>query len=251
MAADKGYPLPPNDGTWQRDAAGIGIDGPQWVLEHWGDTQAKPVFQFVRVEDIAYDKRPGMQNVVYVVDSGRGATSAGGNAFTSSNGRIWKLVLDESDPTKVTSFSILIEGDDAAVKAVNEIHQPDNMESTAKSLLFTEDPGSSQQFPFGSTDPAATTARIWQYDLATGTMRVAAKVNQAADEGPTDVDSSGVGNLGAWESSGVVDASSVFGPGAFLVDVQAGTLVIDEEVRGTLTYQRDGGQLGLLRIPGA
>ena len=179
MAADKGYPLPPNDGSWQRGPSGLGIDGPQWVLEHWGDTQAKPVFQFVRVEDIAYDRRPGMQNVVYVVDSGRGATSAGGNAFTSSNGRVWKLVLDPSDPTKVLSFSVLIEGDDAPVKAVNEIHQPDNMESTPNSLLFQEDPGSSQQFPVGSTDPAATTARIWQYDLATGTMRVAAKVNQS------------------------------------------------------------------------
>ncbi len=253
MAADKGFPLPPNDGTWQRDpVTNLGLDGPQWVLEHWGDTLApQRVFQFTRVEDVAYDKRPGMQNVVYVVDSGRGATSAGGNPFTSSNGRVWKLVLDPNDPTRVLSFSILIEGDDAPVKAVDEIHQPDNLESTRNSLLIQEDPGSSQQFPFGSTDPAATTARIWQYDLATGTKRVVARVNQSADEGPTDVDAAPRGNLGAWESSGIVDASSVFGPGAFLVDVQAGTLVIDEEVRGTLTYQRDGGQLGLLRIPGA
>jgi hypothetical protein len=261
MAADKGYPLPPNDGTWQRDAlTGLGIDGPQWVLEHWGDTQPQRVFQFTRVEDVAYDRTN--PNVVYVVDSGRGATSAGGNPFTSTNGRVWKLVLDRSDPTKVTSFSILIEGDDAPVKAVNEIHQPDNIESTANSLLITEDPGSSQQFPPGSDtpgspnfDPAATSARIWQHDLATGTKRVVAKVNQSADEGPTDVDAAARGNLGAWESSGIVDASSVFGAGAFLVDVQAGTLVIDEEVRvegpHTLTYQRDGGQLGLLRIPGA
>ena len=254
MAADKGYPAPPSDGTWQRDpVTGQGIDGPQWVLEHWGDTQTQPVFQFTRVEDIAYDRK--QPNVVYVVDSGRGATSAGGNAFTSSNGRVWKLVLDKKDPTKVTSFSILIEGDDKPVKAVDEIHQPDNIESTKKSLLITEDPGSSQQFPAGSTDPAATTARVWQYDLSTGSMRVVAKVNQSADEGPTDEDAAGVGNLGAWESSGVVDASKLFGPGAFLIDVQAGTLVIDEETRvegrNTLTYQRDGGQLGLLRIPGA
>jgi serralysin len=250
LAADKGYPAPPSDGTWQRDpVSGLGVDGPQWVLEHWGDTQPEKVFQFVRVEDIAYDRK--QSNVIYVVDSGRGATSAGGNAFTSTNGRVWKLVLDKKDPTKVTSFSLLIEGDDKPVKAIDEIHQPDNMESTENSLLFTEDPGSSQQFPFGSTDPAATTARVWQYDLATGAMRVVARVNQSADEGPTDEDASARGNLGAWESSGIVDASKLFGPGAFLIDVQAGTLVIDEEVRGTLTYQRDGGQLGLLRIPGA
>jgi hypothetical protein len=270
MAADVQYPPPPSTG-WQTDArTGAPLDGPQWVLEHWGDTQLpQPVFQFVRVEDIAYDRRPGMQNVLYVVDSGRGTAEPAPPGLPSpqpnrsTNGRVWKLVLDKNDPTKVTSFSILIEGDDAAVKAPNEIHQPDNIESTMASLLITEDPGSSQQFPFGSDVPGssnfdarATTARLWQYDLATGTKRVVAKVNQSADEGPLDKDAvTAKGNLGAWESSGIVDASSVFGPGAFLIDVQAGTFVIDEEVRiegpDTLTYQRDGGQLGLLRIPGA
>jgi len=176
---------------------------------------------------------------------------------------VWKLVLDPDDPTEVASLSILVEGDDSEVKTVGEIHQPDNIESTAHSLLIQEDPGSSQQFPVGSDvpgsanfDPRATTARVWQYDLATGTKRVVAKVNQSADESAADKDATPTrGNVGAWESSGIVDASSVFGPGAFLLDVQAGTFVIQEEVRiegpDTLTYQREGGQLGLLRIPGA
>ena len=77
-AADVDYPLPPTNGSWQRDlrsAAPLGIDGPQWVLEYW--SQLNNVFDFVRVEDIAYDKRPGMGNVVYVVDSGRGSAGAG------------------------------------------------------------------------------------------------------------------------------------------------------------------------------
>ena len=65
MAADVGYPAPPNTG-WQT-ANGVGIDGPQWVLEHWSDLN--DVFQFTRIEDMAYDKRPGMQNVVYLADS--------------------------------------------------------------------------------------------------------------------------------------------------------------------------------------
>ncbi|MEO8423383.1 MAG: hypothetical protein ABI595_05660, partial [Actinomycetota bacterium] len=51
-AADKGYPLPPTDFSWQLDlrsatvAPGPGIDGPQWVLEYWSDINN--VFQFVR-----------------------------------------------------------------------------------------------------------------------------------------------------------------------------------------------------------
>lgn len=243
--------------------------GTQSQLEAASD--ALNVFQFVRVEDVAYDKRPGMGNVVYIADSGRGATSPGGapgspNPFTSSNGRIWKLVLDPANPKRVLSLSILIEGDDHAVKEPTEIHQPDNLETTQSGLYITEDPGSSQQFPAGSDDPAsanfdarATTARIWRYALAGGTMAPVARVNQSADEGPTDVDSASRGNLGAWESSGIIDVSSVFGPGAFLVDVQAHTLWVekaagDDNVAPAgpdFTYKREGGQLLLFRLPGA
>jgi hypothetical protein len=236
--------------------------GTQSQLESASDTLN--VFQFVRVEDIAYDKRPGMGNVVYIADSGRGATSAGGppgapNPFTSSNGRIWKLVLDPANPKKVLALSILIEGDDNPVKTADEIHQPDNLETTQNGLYVTEDPGSSQQFAFGSSDPAATTARIWRYDLAAGTKAPVARVDQSADEGPTDVDNANRGNLGAWESSGIIDASSVFGPGAFLVDVQAHSLWVekaagDDNVAPAgpdFTYKREGGQLLLFRLPGA
>ena len=250
MAADVGYPAPPNTG-WQT-ANGVGIDGPQWVLEHWSDLNN--VFQFVRIEDMAYDKRPGMHNVVYLADSGRGTTGAVGPG-KSTNGRIWKMVLDPTDPTQVTSLSILIDGDTSQVKAPEAIHQPDNLETTVRSLLVTEDPGSSQQF--FPDEANATTARIWKHDLGSGTKTVVAKVNQSADENtaadttPNDVDAAPVGKLGAWESSGIIDASSVFGPGAFLVDVQASSYVIAEEARGSLTAQRDGGQLGLLKIPGA
>jgi Bacterial protein of unknown function (DUF839) len=262
-AADKGYPLPPTDGSWQLDLRfattppGPGIDGPQWVLEYWSDINN--VFQFVRVEDIAYDKRPGMGNVVYVVDSGRGRTAAQSldTNFRSTNGRVWKMVLDKDDPTKVTSLTVLVEGDDNPVKTLNEIHQPDNLESTPTGLLVTEDPGSSQQFPVGSTDPTATTARLW-YVPFSGAPEVVAKVDQSADGGPTDVDGRPPGNLGAWESSGIVDASAAFGPGAFLIDVQAHTLWVERapgddnngDGQPDFTYKREGGQLALIRIPG-
>jgi hypothetical protein len=232
--------------------------GTQTALENASD--ALGVFQFVRLEDIAYDKRAGMSNVVYLADSGRGSDSASGNAFASTNGRVWKLVLDPSDPTHVLSLSILIEGDDNPVKTLGEIHQPDNLETTAAgSLLVQEDPGSSQQFAPGDTSANATTARIWRSDLTTGALSVVAKVDQSADEGPTDVDAAAAGNQGAWESSGIVDASSVFGAGAFLVTVQAHTLWTekapgDDNVAPEgpdFTYKREGGQLVLLRLPGA
>jgi hypothetical protein len=257
-AADVGFPLPPTNGSWQRDnrtTTPTGLDGPQWVLEYW--SQLNNVFSFVRVEDIAYDKRPGMENVVYVVDSGRGTAGSPG-AGVSTNGRVWKMVLDPNDPTEVTSLSVLVEGDDNPVKTLGEVHQPDNVESTQNGLLVTEDPGSSQQFPVGSTDPNATTARLWWVPFA-GSPQVVVKVDQSADGGPTDVDGRSAGNWGAWESSGIVDASEAFGPGSFLIDVQAATLWVEKapgddnngDGQPDFTYKRAGGQLLLLTIPGA
>ena len=256
VAADKGFPAP-TAAEFTGDAFGVPVDGPQWVLEKWGD--ARGVFQFVRIEDIAYDKRPGMSNVIYLADTGRGQALAPG-AGVSTNGRIWKMVLDRKDPTKVVSLSILLDGDDSAAKALGEIHQPDNLETTRNSILVTEDPGSSNQFPATSTDPNATTARLWRVPIDDPVgAEVVAKVDQSADGGPTDVDGRPAANLGAWESSGVVDASSVFGRGAFLVDVQAHSLWVEKAPGADLngdgqpdfTDKREGGQLILVRIPGA
>jgi hypothetical protein len=247
-SADVGFPTPP---------ASAGLpDGPQWLLEHWSNTNN--VFQFIRVEDIAYDRKHS--NVVYVADTGepralpdpatgRLMRGPSGTIGPWPNGRMFKFVFDKRDPTRVESLSILIDGDArgaAGAGALDLIHQPDNVETTKDLLLFQEDPGSHNQYPLGT----GTTARIWGYDLkAGGAPFVVARVNQSADEGPTDVDASTTrANAGAWESSGIVDASKYFGKGAFLVDVQAGSLIVQEEVRGTLTYQREGGQLLLLRL---
>jgi len=169
-------------------------------------------------------------------------------------------VLDPSNPKVVTSLTVLVEGDDNPVKTLNEVHQPDNIESTPNGLLLTEDPGSSQQFTAAQqlADPAnATTARLW-YVPFSGTPQVVVKVNQSADGGPTDVDGRPAGNWGAWESSGIVDASAAFGPGAFLIDVQAHTLWVEKapgddnngDGQPDFTYKREGGQLVLLKVPG-
>ncbi len=259
-AADKGYPLPPTDGSWQRDlrsVAALGIDGPQWVLEYWSDLNN--VFQFVRVEDIAYDKRRGMGNVVYIVDSGRG-TAGASQAGRSTNGRVWKMVLDRRDPTVVTSLSVFAEGDDNPVKTLAEVHQPDNIETTKDGLLLTEDPGSSQQFNLAqqTSDPAnATTGRLWFVPFS-GTPQVVARIDQTADGGATDVDGRPAGNWGAWETTGIVDASDAFGDGAFLINVQAHTLWVEKAdgednfapAGPDFTYKREGGQMLLLRIGG-
>jgi hypothetical protein len=237
--------------------------GDQSELE--ADSDAKGVFQFVRLEDVAYDKDD--PNVVYIADTGRsvGGDSTPPTRFPSTHGRIWKLVLDETDPSQVTSLSIFVEGEGRRLKDPTAIHNPDNLETTADNLLVQEDPGSANQFSPSDTSSDVTTGRIWMVGLATGAKTVVARIDQSADEGPTDVDAAPKGNLGAWESSGIVDVSKWYGEGAFLVTVQAHTLWIKKApgpddtgpVSGTpdgqpdYTYKREGGQLLLLRIPGA
>jgi hypothetical protein len=226
--------------------------GDQTPLENWSNEHN--VFQFIRLEDIAYDRKH--PNVVYIADTGEpraipdtltGRLKRGPAVGTGTppapmgeypNGRIFKFVFDRRDPTRVRSLSILVDGDAlgaAGAGDVSLIHQPDNLETTKDALFIQEDPGSHNQYTPGT----GTTARIWAYDLKSGDLSVVARVNQAARPSTP---------WGAWESSGIVDASKFFGRGAFLLDVQAGTLIVEEEQRGTLTYQREGGQLLLLRL---
>ena len=214
--------------------------GDQTALETWSN--ANGVFQFIRLEDIAYDRTT--PNVVYLADTGEPRALPGpgaaymtrGPAGTQGpfpNGRLFKLVLDANDPTRAT-LSIAHDADAGGYRNPMAIHNLDNLESTARSVFIQEDTGSHNQ--------GMTNSRIWRYDIATGATEVVAEVDQSL------VPSS---PKGAWESSGIVDVSDVFGPDMFLVDIQAGTLIVDEEVRGTLTYQREGGQLLLVKIPGA
>ena len=253
---------------------GIGIDGPQWVLEQWGDRNT--VFQFVRVEDIAYDKRPGMSNVVYIADSGRGSTNvprACSRPQTAGSGG-WRST--PLTPTKVLSLRVLVEGDNATLKLLSEIHQPDNIETTANgSLLVTEDPGqaSSSCLMLGPAERDRGSAlgrdlTSWSPtpDAAKGRCRGDQELDEEPDTTSTRGSPADSGQrsrspgLGAWESSGIVDASEAFGDGAFLIDVEAHTLwrdmapgrlnAVNPPATADFTYKREGGQLLLLRLPG-
>jgi hypothetical protein len=265
-------------------------DGPQWILDQWGNTSNSPsvpdtgnnVFDFIRLEDIAYDKND--TNVVYIADSGRATAGAANQLTTSTNGRIYRLELDPNgtgDPTEA-EISILVQGDDSptgglgvpalSVASLNEIHQPDNLETTVNgNLLVTEDPSSASQYDAGSLN--STPARLWMVPLNNpeAGKKPLLSVSQALDEnanpalGKVDVDAAAAARLGAWESSGIVDASAAFGPGTFFLTIQAHSYWIDKLAGPDLLgaagtppggngadffYKKEGGQLILLTMPG-
>ena len=111
-------------------------------------------------------------------------------------------------------------------------------------LYITEDPGSSQQFSAAqqvAMPPTRRPARMWQYKFGDASLGAVLKVDQSADEGPTDVDPpTTAGNWGAWETTGIVDVSAIFGPGqvpgerpgAHVVGREASRRQLDEQARG-------------------
>lgn len=208
---------------------------PQAGLENWSNQNN--VFQFIRVEDIAYDRND--PTVVYFADTGErrarpdldpsdpdapdGRLDRGPSSFNGPypNGRIFRLEFDPADPLKVTSFSILLNNDLGGLNNPAVMHQPDNVDTSEDSLMVQED--SSQ----------APNSRIWRYDFTSQEWSVVASVRDAA-----------------WESSGIADASDAFGDGAWLVTIQAHNVFVDQETVGSVTFKREGGQLLLVRLPG-
>ncbi len=244
--------------------------GDQTALETWGQDAAHEAFDFIRIEDIAYDRtQPG---VAYLADSGRGSSNA-------PNGRIWKLAMSEQPDGSVdATLTLLLNFDRDPVTGVlvgtgvaGVLHQLDNLETTASHLYITEDPSTGNKFAPGT----GTTARLWRLDLASGALEIVARVDQSLDEwpggdgSPADQDFTAAANWGDWESSGIIDASAAFGPGAFLIDIQAHSYWVERadgpdffgnpddpnvaartmpDGQPDWSYKREGGQLLLIRI---
>ncbi len=208
-------------------ARGLTGLSPQTALEQWSNENN--VFQFIRLEDIAYDRNS--PRVVYFADTGatrvvpnpvtgRLVRGPSGTIGSADNGRIFKIVMNEKNPRKVDSFSVLADGDASGAPEYVAFTSPDNVETSANSLMVQED---------------TSNAVIWRYDFASGSWSVVASVNDPAGE-----------------SSGIVNASDWFGPGAWLLDVQGHGRNVDAELQPNgVLFKRESGQLMLMVIPGS
>ncbi len=193
-------------------------------------------FQFIRPEDGAMDKRPDYRGILYMAETG-GETdendeiiAPGSNGQNWTNGRMYQFEFtDPTDPTKST-FTVMFDGNDPMAPGNNIMINPDNIDTSTRSLIINEDRIDANRLNATSPYNVTKNAQILKVDLANPTSIVPiAYVNQIEDIEAAH---------GDWESSGILDVSEYFGDGAWLVDVQAHTL--DE-----------GGQLLLLKIPGS
>jgi len=183
--------------------------------------------RFARIEDGAADpQRPG---VVYFVSTGE--------SFGNWRGRVYQLMVNPRTPLASGALQLLLDGD-----AGDPIISPDNIDVDRNGvLLIQEDPTGGFRGHMGRE------ASIWAYRPADARLIRVAEIDQGA------VPSRLRGARGQWESSGAIDVSEFFGPGSWLVDVQAHSV----NSAGASSLQHldgdarvdEGGQLLLLRAP--
>ena len=180
-------------------------------------------FNFIRIEDAATDA--GNPGVVYFADTGA-------NKAESKLGRIYRMTFDPAHPRRASLEVVL---DSGSGRRHRESGQPRHRRARPA------DPGRPQRQGVGY-------ARVLMYDLTTGDLTPVARLD------PPDAVIERGGGPGVWESSGVVDASAFFGPGSWLLNVQAhGTRILQQGIdleidsaagqRGQLVLLRNSGQL--------
>ncbi|HEX5036009.1 MAG TPA: alkaline phosphatase PhoX [bacterium] len=169
----------------------IPVDGASGLTDDELDAKASAAgaFRFDRIEDGTYDRR--RNGVFYFVTTGGGSANA--------KGRLYKLTFNPKDPlASPMILEILIEGD-----AGDPIVSPDNIDMNADGeMLILEDFTLDNFWTYLKRNNS-----VWLYRPDGNSKPV--RIAEAAAKG--------------WEPTGVIDASSVYGPGSWILDVQAHT----------------------------
>lgn len=186
-----------------------------------GESIKAGVTEFLRPEDGAWD--PRNPNDFYFVTTDRFDTvqtpTTAGVANTPAgqvgNSRLWRLRFnDVRTPAAGGTITMLLDGTEG----------PQMMDNLAVDrtghVLIQEDPGNQ-----------AYLARVWSYDIA------ADGVTAIAQHDPARFTPGAAGFLTSdEESSGIIEASDLLGPGWFLANVQAHYAIAGELVEGGQLY---------------
>ena len=175
-------------------------------------------FSFSRPEDLSTSPTDG--SVVAFTSTGRG------NLYPADNwGDTYIVDFDFTNLTAPTaSIKILYSGDDAGggqfLSPEEGLRCPDNLDWADDGFLYVQEDQSNQQGNFGA---AGEETSIWRLNSTTGQATRVAQTDRSTVL-PLGSADGNTGDFGNWESSGIIDVSSLFGeaPGQlFLFDIQA------------------------------
>ncbi len=218
--------LASEDGSTGYDAQGFATQAQQDSLAY----DVAGAFQFSRPEDVATNPADGTQAVL--------ASTGRGSRFPEDNwGTTYKIdvAFSESGDPLTAQLDILYAGDDAGNGQFEGpdfgLRSPDNLDWSADGNIYIQEDRSTEVDPFGGV--SGEEASIWKLDPDSGDLTRIAQINRTTGvpDGQTDT---AIGDIGNWESSGIIDVSTLFGedPGElFLSNTQAHSLrggIIDE-----------------------
>ena len=161
------------------------------------EAKAKGVMGFSRLEDIDWRRGSAANNrEIYFCVTGRKRSSLVGKG--TAYGRIYKVVLNENDPTAAGTITCILDGDilDGKAKA---FHSPDNILATKNYIYIQEDPNG-----YPDTPEKSHFAYLYRYDLNSGKLEVVLECDQ------NKAASMGYGSTSNdWEITGMIDISDI------------------------------------------
>ena len=221
----------------------------------WTRAEELGAFGFSRPEDVAFN--PRKKNEIVLASTGVDTYVGGADTV----GTMYTVVTNFKNLT--ASIEIIYDGDDDPTRA---LRSPDNLDWADDGLIYVQEdeaeedsPDGEPLFGFGAANPKE--ASIVALNPNNGKITRVAEVNRgvvydASIDKPTQAFDVDFGSAGEWESSGILDVSTLFGEKGgtlFLFDVQAHGIEdqTDENILSRINDNDlvEGGQLLFLEAP--
>jgi len=181
-------------------------------------TDATGAMVFARPEDGTFN--PRQVNEFFFVTTGD--VPASGENTGNALGRLYSLKLNPSGPAKDATLSIVYNADEVLAAGADIAISPDNIDASSQYLMINED-GTGASRPVMAAK--GRDGSIWRFELKQGEGVNPSSALRVAELNPGGRDNPANGaptvGPGVWETSGIIDVSSIFGPNTWLSDVQA------------------------------
>jgi hypothetical protein len=193
---------------------------------------------FVRPEDGAFN--PNSLNEFFFDATG---SSSGADDGVNELGRLYSLRLNPDDPLKLARLSIVYNADMVVAAGGDIAISPEDIGVSGGHLMINED---------GTTESRVVMAAkgrdgsIWRFDLSSAQGGRSASRPREPRAWPSWTRRAAMVSRsarGVWETSGIIDASALFGADSWLSDVQAHP----HDCAGRSTVTVEDGQLFLMR----
>jgi uncharacterized protein DUF839 len=202
-------------------------------------SDAAGAMTFVRPEDAAFNPRNRHELLFDTTGS-----SSGADEGVNELGRLYSLRLHPGNPLKPATLSIVYNADTVVAAGGDIAISPDNLDTSRRYLMINEDGTTESRLVMGAKGRDGS---IWRFDLVKGPVHAVgvdpSTATRVAQLDPPGRDGVPVGP-GVWETSGIIDASRLFGADTWLSDVQAHP---PTTAPGGSTVTVEDGQLFLMR----